>query len=101
MLGVASIAESKRIEFFAGKRKLADGTVKKTGNYYWEYRWRSPDTGKRKAKYGGRIETVPSQYQERADRYKASIDSRSPESLADGLFRPAIIRVQGGDTGTE
>lgn len=99
MLGIASIAESKRIEFFEGRRKLANGTTKKTGYQYWQYRWKSPDTGKRKAKYGGRLETVPSQYRSRAERYKASIGSGSPESLADGLFRPAISRVQSGDTG--
>lgn len=100
MLGVASIAEGKRVEFYPGKRKLADGTTKKTGNYYWEYRWKSPDTGKRKAKYGGAIDTVPARYWQRAERYKANVSSRSTESLADGLFRPAIVRLQNGDTGT-
>ena len=100
LLGSASIAESKRIEFFQGKRKLKDGTTKKTGNYYWEYRWKSPDPGTRKAKYGGGIETVPARYWQRAERYKAALDSRGIESLADGLFRPAIIRVQDSDTGT-
>lgn len=100
MLGsAASIAESKRIEFYPGKRKLKNGETKKTGNYYWEYRWKT-DTGERKAKYGGRIETVPARYWQRAERYKAAVGSGSPESLADGLFRPAIIRVQSGDTGT-
>lgn len=100
MLGFTSIAESKRVEFYPGKRKLADGTTKKTGNYYWEYRWKSPDTGKRKAKYGGRIETVPPRYWQRAERYKANVNGRGAESLADILLRPAIVRVQGGDTGT-
>lgn len=100
MLGLASIAEGKRIEFFEGKRKLANGETKKTGNHYWEWRWKSPDTGKRKARYGGRLETVPARFRERAKQYQASIGSRSPESLADGLFRPAIVRLQNGDTGT-
>lgn len=93
------IAEGRRIEFFPGKRKMKDGTTKKTGHYYWEWRWKT-DTG-RKSKYGGLIETVPKIYQDRARKYQASIGHGGSKSLADALFRPAVIGLRNGDTGTE
>lgn len=95
----AEIAEGRRIEFFPGKRKMKDGTTKKTGHLYWEWRWKT-DTG-RKSKYGGKLETVPEIYQDRARKYEASIAIRGTESLADALFRPAVSGVRNGDTGTE
>jgi hypothetical protein len=95
----ASIAEGRRIEFFEGKRKLKNGEWKRTGHHYWQYRWKASDTGKRKAKYGGGIETVPQAYQYRRRQYEASISDRSPIALADALFRPAIAGLQNGDTG--
>jgi hypothetical protein len=96
-----TVAEGKRIEFFEGRRKLKDGTIKKTGIRYWQWRWKSSDTGKRKAKYGGKIETVPAIYQQRRERYEASITAGSAESLADALLRPAISRLSNHDTGKE
>jgi len=96
-----AVVEGRRIEFFEGKRKLKDGTIKKTGIRYWQWRWKSSDTGKRKAKYGGKIETVPTIYQYRRERYEASIAARGAESLADALLRPAISRLSNFDTGTE
>lgn len=93
----ASIAEGRRVEFFEGKRKQKDGTWKKTGHLYWQYRWKA-DTG-RKSKYGGRLETVPNLYRKRADQYQASIGNRGAESLADALFRPAVSGLSHGDTG--
>lgn len=98
---VAKVAEGRRIEFFEGKRKVKDGSTKKTGHHYWQYRWTSPDTGKRKSRYGGSIETVPAIYQYRAKQYQASIAQRGTESLADHLFRPAGARMQDLDTGKE
>jgi len=97
-----SIAEGNRIEFFEGKRKQKDGTWKKTGHQYWQWvKWQS-DTGKRKRirPYGGRLDTVPSIFRDRARKYQASITARSPESLADAFLRPALARVQSGDTGS-
>lgn len=96
-----TIAEGRRIEFFEGKRKLKDGTIKKTGSRYWQWRWKSIDTGKRKAAYGGKIETVPTIYQYRREQYEASIAKGVSESLADNLLRPAIARLSSLDTGKE
>jgi len=53
---IEKIVEGRRIEFFEGKRKGKDGQTRKTGHYYWQWRWKT-DTGRR-AKYGGRIETA-------------------------------------------
>lgn len=92
------IAEGKRIEFYPGKRKMKDGTLKKTGHYYWQWVYKT-DTGARKRPYGGKIETVPSLYQYRRREYEARINSRSPESLADALLRPALDGVRSLDTG--
>lgn len=99
----ASIAEGNRIEFFEGKRKDKHGNWKKTGHQYWQWvKWTKSDTGKRKRvrPYGGRIETVPAAYKERARKYQASIDERSVGTLADALLRPAFNRLQSSDTGT-
>jgi hypothetical protein len=97
--GKVEIKEGRRIEFFEGRRKVKDGTTKKTGHQYWQWRWKSSDTGKRKAKYGGKIETVPPAYQYRARQYQASIADRDAESLADKLLRPAINGMRSIDTG--
>jgi hypothetical protein len=92
--GTAKIAEGIRIEFYPGKRKGKDGRWNKTGHYYWQTRRTDPDTGKRKAKYGGKIETCPNEELKR--QYRHRLDTGS---LADGFLRPAIERVQSGDTG--
>jgi hypothetical protein len=57
----AEIAEGRRVEFFEGKRKTKDGTLKKTGHHYWQWVYKT-DTG-RKRPYGGKLETVPAIYQ--------------------------------------
>lgn len=95
------IAEGRRIEFFEGKRKGKDGKTRKTGNQYWQWAYRDPDTGKRKRPYGGRIETVPSAYQYRRRQYEARVAARGPQSLADQLLRPALNGLQSLDTGKE
>jgi len=95
------IAEGRRIEFFEGKRKVKDGSTKKTGHHYWQWVYKDPDTGKRKRPYGGTIETVPNLYQYRIGQYQAAIRSRSPVSLADALLRPALDGVRSFDTGAE
>ena len=95
------IAEGRRIEFFPGKRKLKDGTTKKTDHHYWQWGYKDPDTGKRKRPYGGKIETVPSLYQYRIRQYQAALNRRSPESLADNLLRPALDGLRSVDTGAE
>ena len=95
----ASIAEGRRIEFYEGKRKLKDGTTKKTGHQYWQWVYKDPDTGKRKRPYGGAISTVPNAYQYRRREYEARIHSRGVESLADALFRPSLAGMSNGDTG--
>jgi hypothetical protein len=88
------IAEGARIEFYPGKRKGKDGITRKTGHYYWQTARTNPDTGKRKRKYGGEIETCPSE--ERKRQYRNRLDTGS---LADRLLRPAIERVESFDTG--
>jgi len=93
------IAEGRRIEFYSGKRKLKNGTLKKTGHRYWQWVYKDPDTGKRKRPYGGKIETVPNIYQYRRREYEARISARSPESLADALLRPALNELRNIDTG--
>jgi hypothetical protein len=93
------IAEGRRVQFFEGKRKVKDGTTKKTGHHYWEWEYKDPDTGKRKRPYGGKIETVPPAYQYRIGQYQASIASRGAESLADQLLRPALNELRSIDTG--
>lgn len=95
----ARIAEGRRIEFFEGKRKMKDGKLKKTGHAYWRWSFKT-DTG-RKRPYGGAIATVPAIYQHRRREYEARIASRSPESLADALFRPSFAGLSNGDTGEE
>jgi hypothetical protein len=92
--GKGKIAEGARIEFYPGKRKLKDGTYKRTGHLYWQTRRTNPDTGTRKASYGGKFDTCPNE--ERKRQYRNRLDTGT---LADGLFRPAISRVEGGDTG--
>ena len=69
------IKEGRRIEFFEGKRKLKNGTIKKTGNHYWQWAYKTPDTGKRKRKYGGTTATVPISYQYRRREYETHINS--------------------------
>jgi hypothetical protein len=93
------IAEGRRIQFFEGKRKVKDGTTKKTGHHYWEWVYKDPDTGKRKRPYGGTIRTVPNLYQYRIGQYQALIHSRSTQSLADALLRPALNELRSFDTG--
>ncbi len=93
------ISEGRRIEFFEGKRRLKDGTLKKTGHHYWQWRWKEPDTGRRPTKYGGEISTVPNAYQYRRGQYEARIASRGTQSLADQLLRPALNGVRSFDTG--
>lgn len=93
------IKEGRRIQFFEGKRKVKDGTTKKTGRHYWEWSYKDPDTGARKRPYGGRIETVPTAYQYRRREYEAKIGSRGVESLADQLLRPALTGLRSFDTG--
>ena len=93
------IAEGRRIEFFEGKRKVKDGTTKKTGHHYWQWVFKDPDTGARKRPYGGSIETVPNAYQYRRREYEARINTRGSESLADALFRPTVTRLRDFDTG--
>lgn len=93
------IAEGRRIEFYPGKRKLKDGTLKKTEHIYWQWVYKDPDTGKRKRPYGGTLATVPSLYQYRIRQYQAVVNRRSSESLADALLRPALDGVRNLDTG--
>ena len=93
------IAEGRRIEFYQGKRKLKNGTLKKTNNVYWQWVYKDPDTGKRKRPYGGTLATVPSVYQYRIRQYQAVVNSRGVESLADALLRPALDGVRNIDTG--
>jgi hypothetical protein len=92
--GRQKIAEAARIEFFPGKRKGKDGITRKTGRYYWQTARKDPDTGKRKRKYGGEIETCPNE--ERKRQYRNRLDTGT---LADRLLRPAIERVESIDTG--
>jgi len=94
-----TIAEGRRIEFFEGKRKVKDGTTKKTGHHYWQWVYKSPDTGNRKRPYGGAIETVPASYQYRRRQYEARFSHGGAESLADALFRPSLSEMRNGDTG--
>ena len=93
------VAEGRRIQFFEGKRKVKDGTTKKTGHHYWEWSYKDPDTGKRKRPYGGSIATVPNAYQYRRREYEAAHATGSPQSLADQLLRPALNELRRVDTG--
>jgi len=98
------IKEGRRVHFFPGKRKLKNGTTKKTGRIYWEWAFRDPETGARRRPYGGTLDKLPGEYRYRIGEYfkrsRATEGSdRGSRSLADSLFRFIEAQFQAHDPG--